>query len=103
MAGLVTLTQDTTWEANNTQFNWVLDFLVRSVADSELRKELQHIDALNLKHIDLTQLRPEWQQELRNALHTQLISDAERHLPATLEGRAMLLQSLQLLADSAGL
>jgi len=99
MSGTIAVAADTRWSASGWLFDWTLGFLAAHVKDPKLAAELRQIVDENLGWLSLGDFGPKAEYDLRCLLKRNLLDEAERALPQTLENRTAALDLLQQLVD----
>jgi hypothetical protein len=98
MSGTIVFDGGSDWSASSGTFNWVIDYLASHVEDLQTREQLRLIEEQNFRWLNMSDLPPEGQRQVRAILSQEIVQYSEQNLPDTpLRGDAI--ELVQELAD----
>jgi len=101
MAGMIEITGGTEWSAATWLYEWALKIASEQVGDPALKQRLQDVIDSNVGWVDLGDFSLSERAEIAEALHSALVPESDRRLPATVPNRSQVLDLLRELARLA--
>ena len=101
MAGTIEITGGAEWSAATWLYEWALKIASEQVRDLALKQKLQDVIDSNVGWVNLGDFSPSERAEIAEALHTALVPESDRRLPATVPNRRQVLDLLRELARLA--
>jgi len=83
MSGTIVFAEGTDWTASSGIFNWVIDYLARTVDDEPTREALRVIDEQNFRWLNLADLSETGRREVLSKLADGIVTYSEEKLPET--------------------
>jgi hypothetical protein len=83
MSGTIVFAEGTDWTASSGIFNWVIDYLARTVDDESTREALRVIDEQNFRWLNLADLSETGRREVLSKLADGIVTYSEEKLPET--------------------
>jgi hypothetical protein len=99
MAGLVDLGPQRRWSAATWLFDWVVNYIARTVDDPELSAQLRVIVDANLGWFGLDEVPPNLRDRVLTVLRDELVPAAQAELPPGMRARDEVIGNLRRLAD----
>jgi hypothetical protein len=78
---MVKIAEDRRWGTPYWGFHWVVDFLIRRIADAEAIDQLRLIDELNLPAVVVDDFSPEVQLRMLESIADQMWPEFEAQFP----------------------
>jgi hypothetical protein len=88
MANTIFISDEYAWTASSGLFEWVLEYLMKSVDDAATKETIQQVVQHGLGSVDVTQMSEAGRREVLSALRTGMVAAAEaspeliQHQPA---------------------
>lgn len=101
MAGTIEVAKGAEWSAATWLYEWALKIASEQVGSLALKQKLQDMIDSNFGWVNLGDFSPSERAETAEALHTALVSESDRRLPATVPNRNEVLDLLRELAHLA--
>ncbi len=101
MAGTIEITGGTEWSAATWLYEWALKIASEQIGNPVLKQKLQDVIDSNVGWVNLGDFSPSERAEIAEALHTALVPESDRRLPATVPNRRQVLDLLRELARLA--
>lgn len=101
MAGTIEIAGGAEWSAATWLYEWALKITSKQVGDPALKQRLQDVIDSNVGWVNLGDFSPSERAEIAEALHTALVPESDRRLPATVPNRSQVLDLLRELARLA--
>ncbi len=100
MSGTIVFDEGTDWSASSGIFNWVIDYLARTVDDQPTREALKLIDEQNFRWLNLADLSDVGRQQVLSRLAQEILTYSNEQLPETAQ-RQDAITKVEELADLA--
>ena len=101
MAGTIEVAGGAEWSAATWLYEWALKIASEQIGNPALKQRLQDVIDSNVGWVNLGDFSPSERAEIAEALHTALVPESDRRLPATVPNRSQVLDLLRELARLA--
>jgi len=101
VAGTIEVAGGAKWSAATWLYEWALKIASERVGNPVLKQKLQDVIDSNVGWVNLGDFSPSERAEIAEALHTALVPESDRRLPATVPNRSQVLNLLRELARLA--
>jgi hypothetical protein len=101
VAGTIEVAGGAEWSAATWLYEWALKIASERVGNPVLKQKLQDVIDSNVGWVNLGDFSPSERAEIAEALHTALVPESDRRLPATVPNRSQVLNLLRELARLA--